>query len=145
MRCWQQWLLRHNAVWFGANVPTFSKSRLPPPHFTPSFYPQDGSNRFLWNASAILTKYMASHLHHSFQISEWYPEGTITCPTHPLQVTTIFSGLFATTLSLQLTQNCKMCRNTACDAMCLSHILLLHFHLNCVSSISYSAEKCWQI
>jgi hypothetical protein len=40
------------------------------------------------NAGAIQTKYMAPHLHHSFQISEQYSERTITCPTHPLQVTT---------------------------------------------------------
>jgi len=38
--------------------------------------------------------------------------------------TTTFSCLFATTLSLQLTQNRKMCRNRVCDAMCLSHTLL---------------------
>lgn len=89
------------------------------------------------NAGAIQTKYMASHLHHSFQISEQYSEGTITCPTHPLQATTIFSCLFATTFSYQLTQNCEICRNTVCDAMCLSHTLLSWLILWC-SAINIS-------
>lgn len=75
----------------------------------------------------------------------WRDHNMSNPPSTGHNLTTIFSGLFATTLSLQLTQNCKMCRNTACDAMCLSHILLVHFHLNCVSSIPYSAEKCWHI
>jgi hypothetical protein len=72
------------------------------------------------NAGAIQTKYMASHLHHSFQISEQYSEGTITCPTHPLQVACL---LLHCLISLHRIVKCV---ETQYVMQCVCHTLSSH-------------------